>query len=64
MAEDGRVAMLNIRRHAMSELSDLHGEISDDDIHRAEGEMQEITDRMITRVDELLENKEQELLEV
>jgi ribosome recycling factor len=64
MAEDGRVAMRNIRRHAMSELSDLHGEISDDDIHRAEGEMQEITDRMITRVDELLENKEQELLEV
>lgn len=64
MAEEGRVAVRNIRRHAMSDLSDLHGEISDDDIRRGESDMQEITDRMIANVDELLEHKEQELLEV
>lgn len=64
MAEDGRVAIRNIRRHAMNDLNELHGEISDDDIRRAENELQEITDRMVTRVDELLEHKEQELLEV
>jgi len=64
MAEDGRVSVRNIRRHAMSELSDFHGEISDDDIRRGEQELQEITDKMITKVDELLEHKEQELLEV
>jgi ribosome recycling factor len=64
MAEDGRVALRNIRRHSMSELSDLHGEISDDDIHRAEKDLQEITDGMVNRVDELLAHKEQELLEV
>lgn len=64
MAEEGRVAVRNIRRHAMSDLSDMHGEISDDDIRRGESDMQEITDRMIANVDELLEHKEQELLEV
>jgi ribosome recycling factor len=64
MAEEGRVAMRNIRRHAMSDLSALHGEISDDDIRRAEDELQEIPDRMVDKVDDLLEHKEQELLEV
>ncbi|GBD83994.1 ribosome-recycling factor [bacterium BMS3Abin02] len=64
MAEDGRVAVRNIRRHSMNELNELHGEISDDDIRRAEKELQELTDMMVSRVDELLVNKEQELLEV
>ena len=64
MAEDGRVAVRNIRRHAKSEVDALHGEISDDDIHRAEVELQEITDRHTARIDELLERKEAELLEV
>lgn len=64
MAEDGRVAVRNVRRHSKSEIDGLHGEISDDDIHRAEGELQEITDRHTARIDDMLERKEAELLEV
>jgi len=64
MAEDGRVAVRNIRRHSMSELDQLHGEVSDDDIRRAEKDLQELTDRTVGRVDELSGKKEQELLEV
>lgn len=64
MAEDGRVAVRNVRRHAKAEIDALHGEVSDDDIHRAEVELQEITDRHTARIDESLERKETELLEV
>ncbi len=64
MAEDGRVAVRNVRRHAKSDIDALHGEVSDDDIHRAEVELQEITDRHTARIDESLERKEAELLEV
>lgn len=64
MAEDGRIAMRNVRRHCKDDLEALDGEVSKDDIHRAEDRLQEITDRHTTRVDELLAHKEQELLEV
>jgi ribosome recycling factor len=64
MAEDGRVAVRNIRRHTKSDVEALQGEVSDDDIHRAEKELQEITDGSVTRIDHLLERKESELLEV
>ncbi len=64
MAEDGRVAVRKVRRHAKSDIDALHGEVSDDDIHRAEVELQEITDRHTARIDESLERKEAELLEV
>lgn len=64
MAEDGRVSVRNIRRHAKSEMEALHGEISDDDIRRGEDELQQLTDRFVERIDELLGNKEEELLEV
>ncbi len=64
MAEDGRVAVRNVRRHVKDDLEALHGEVSDDDIHRAEKELQDATDRHTARIDELLEHKEQELLEV
>jgi ribosome recycling factor len=64
MAEDGRVAIRNVRRHTKSDVEALHGEISDDDIHRAEKELQDITDAFIAKVDELLSRKEAELLEV
>lgn len=64
MAEDGRVAIRNVRRHSKSDMEALHGEISDDDIHRGEDRLQEITDKHVARVDELLEHKEAELLEV
>jgi ribosome recycling factor len=64
MAEEARVAIRNVRRHTKADVEALHGEISDDDIHRAEKELQEITDSFVTRVDGLLEHKEAELLEV
>lgn len=64
MAEEGRVSVRNVRRHGKSEMEELHGEISDDDIHRGEEELQELTDRYIERIDKLLSNKEDELLEV
>lgn len=64
MAEDGKVAVRNIRRSTKSDVEDLHGEISDDDIRRAETELQEITDAHTDRIDQLLADKEAELMEV
>ncbi|HKZ28378.1 MAG TPA: ribosome recycling factor [Acidimicrobiia bacterium] len=64
MAEEGRVAIRNIRRHIKDNIEALEGEISEDDIRRSEKELQDITDGHTARVDELLEHKEQELLEV
>ena len=64
MAEEGRIAVRNIRRHIKDDLESLEGDVSEDDIHRAEDRLQEITDHHTSRIDELLEHKEQELLEV
>lgn len=64
MAEDGRVAVRNVRRHVKTDMEALHGEISDDDIRRAESELQDVTDEFTGRIDEQLERKEAELLEV
>lgn len=64
MAEEGRVAVRNIRRHAKSDMEALHGEISDDDIRRGEEELQKLTDRFVERIDSLVSNKEEELLEI
>lgn len=64
MAEEARVAVRNVRRHTKDDIEALEGEVSEDDIRRAEKELQDITDRHTERVDELLEHKEQELLEV
>jgi ribosome recycling factor len=65
-AEDGKVAVRNVRRHAKEELERLKkdGEISEDDLNRAEKELQKLTDQHVARIDELLSHKEQELLEV
>ncbi len=64
MAEDGRIAVRNVRRHAKSDMEALQGEISDDEIHRSEKVLQDLTDEMIARIDDLLSRKESELLEV
>ncbi len=64
MAEDGKVSVRNVRRHSKDDIESLAGEISEDDIRRAEKELQDITDRHVARIDELVEHKEQELLEV
>lgn len=65
-AEDGRIAIRNVRRHAKDELERLQkdGEIGEDDLMRAEKELQQMTDKHVAEIDELLEHKERELMEV
>jgi ribosome recycling factor len=65
-AEDGRVAVRNVRRHAKEELEKLEreGAISEDDLLRAEKELQKLTDRFVSEIDETQRHKEQELMEV
>lgn len=62
LAEDGRVAIRNVRRHAKDSIESE--DVSEDDIHRAEKTLQEMTDRHVEKLDELLVAKEEELLEV
>ncbi len=66
IAEDGRVAIRNIRRDVMHDLRELKeaGEAGSDDEHRAEVELQKVTDARIHELDELLGHKEAEILEV
>ncbi len=64
MAEEGRVAIRNVRRHTKDDIESLGGDVSEDDVHRAEKELQDLTDRYIAKLDETLEHKEAELLEV
>ena len=64
MAEEGRVAVRNIRRHTKTDMEALQGEISEDDIRRGEEELQKLTDRFVERIDSLVAHKEEELLEV
>ena len=66
MAEEGRVAVRNIRRQVMHDLRELKemGEVGSDDEHRAEAELQQLTDARVTEIDGLLAGKEQEILEV
>jgi ribosome recycling factor len=63
-AEEGRIAIRNIRREALEKLKKLSKELhlSEDDTKRAEAEIQKITDEFIAKADELLEKKEQEIL--
>ena len=65
-AEGGRIAIRNIRRDALHDVKELLKEkmIGEDDEHRAEGEIQLITDKHIAEVDKLLAEKEAELMEV
>jgi ribosome recycling factor len=65
-AEDGRVAVRNVRRHAKEEMEKLErgGDISEDDLVRAEKELQKQTDRFVGEIDEIQHHKEQELMEV
>jgi ribosome recycling factor len=66
IAEEGRVAIRNVRRDVMHELRELKevGEAGSDDEHRAEVELQKVTDLRIQELDELLKRKEDEILEV
>ena len=66
MAEDGRVSLRNVRRDARKvlETAEKDGEISKDDLERAEKELEKITHEHVDMVDKALSRKEQELLEV
>ena len=66
MAEEMKVSIRNIRRDGNEELEKAEKEkqISEDDLHRGQKEIQKITDHHIEAVDEALKTKEQEILEV
>ena len=65
-AENGRVAVRNIRRDAIHDIKELLKEkmIGEDDEHRAEDEIQTITDRHVAGIDKVLAEKETELMEI
>ena len=66
LAEEGRVAIRNVRRDTMQHLRELkaEGEASSDDEHRAEVELQKLTDARVGELDSVLKSKEEEILEV
>jgi ribosome recycling factor len=64
LAEEGRVAVRNIRRDCMHDLRELRkeGEVGEDDERRAEAELQKGTDARVAEIEELLKGKEEEIL--
>jgi ribosome recycling factor len=66
MAEEGRVAVRNVRRDAIRHLEELvkNGSVGDDDERAAETRVQKLTDEHVARIDELLKRKEAEIMEV
>jgi ribosome recycling factor len=65
-AEDSRVSIRNIRRHAKDSLDKMikSGDAGEDEVRRAERELEDLTHTYVAQVDELLKHKEAELLEV
>src|ERR687896_2754786 len=66
VAEDGKVAIRNVRRDVMHHLRELvqNGEVGDDEERRAEDRVQKLTDEHVKAIDELMKHKEAEILEV
>jgi len=66
MAEEGKVAVRNVRRDAIHHLKELvdKGEAGSDEEHRAEERVQKLTDDHVHEIDELLKRKEAEIMEV
>jgi ribosome recycling factor len=63
-AEDAKVSVRNIRRKAKDDLDALKGEVGDDEVSRAEKELEQITKSNVDSIDDALKRKEAELLEV
>lgn len=65
-SENGRVAVRNVRRDAKADIKEMLKEklISEDDEHRAEEQLQKITDKYVAEIDQLLAAKEKELLAI
>jgi ribosome recycling factor len=66
LAEEGRIAIRNVRRDVMHQLKELvrDGDVGDDEERRAEERAQKLTDEHVAKVDEILKRKEEEILEV
>ena len=66
LAEEGRVAVRNVRRDVMHDLKELvrEGEVGDDEERRAEERLQKLTDEHVGRIGDLLRRKEDEIMEV
>jgi ribosome recycling factor len=66
MAEEGRVAVRNVRRDVMRHLEELvrNGDVGDDEERAAEGRVQKLTDEHVHKIDDLLKRKEAEIMEV
>jgi ribosome recycling factor len=66
LAEEGRVAVRNVRRDTIHQLKETEkkGELAWDELHRAEDQVQKLTDEHVKLIDELLKHKEAEILEV
>jgi ribosome recycling factor len=66
LAEEGRVAVRNVRRDVMHHLKELvrDGDVGDDEERRAEDRAQKLTDEHVKRIDDLLKRKEDEIMEV
>jgi ribosome recycling factor len=64
--EEGRVSVRNVRRHSKETLERLERDhtISEDDLRRAEQKLQKLTDQFVAEMDQLLEHKEKDLMEV
>ena len=62
MAEDGRIAIRNIRRDAINDIK--NGDATEDEVRRAEADIQKVTDEFIASVDSALKGKEAEIMEV
>jgi len=65
-AEEAKVAVRNVRRHARQDLEGLEhdGDLSKDELDRAEKDLEKVTHDVIDEIDQLLQHKEQELLDV
>ncbi len=65
-AEDARISIRSVRRHAKDDLEKLakKGEVGEDDVHRAEKHLDEVTHKYVAQIDDVLKHKEAELLEV
>ena len=66
MAEEGRVAVRNVRRDVMRHLEELvrNGDVGDDEERAAESRVQKLTDDHVHQIDELMKRKEAEIMEV
>ena len=66
LAEEGRIAVRNVRRDAIHHIRGLQKDehLSEDEIKRSETEIQDITDGHVKTLNEMMENKEKEIMEV